>query len=101
MTSEKYKKTYMIDGQWSWAIGNSKRLFNDSDSSKQFVKNPYLSEIKFQDYSSFCVVPLNKIYVLLGKKKFMFADGFKDLYVEIAMSRCKEELEIWKDLNNV
>ena len=101
MTSEKYKKTYMADGQWSWAIGNSKRLFNDYSITTQFVKNPYISDIRFQDYSSFCVVCLNSMYVLLGKKKFMFADGFKDLYVEIAMSRCKEELEIWKDLNNV
>ena len=92
----------MIDGQWSWAIGNSKRLFNNHDDGvKHFVKNPYLSDVQLQDYSSFCVVCLNGIYVLLGKKKFIFADGFKDLYVEIAMSRCKEELEIWKDLNNV
>ena len=100
MTSEKYKKTYMIDGQWSWAIGNSKRLFNNHDV-KHFIKNPYLSDVRLQDYSSFCVVCLNGIYVLLGKKKFMFADGYAHLYVEIAMSKHKEELEIWKDLNNV
>lgn len=40
-----------------------------------------------------------RVYVLLGRVKCRYIDGFADKWFEIAWAPSREELEVWRDLH--
>lgn len=109
MTIDTYIQTYVFPGSFSVFKGNAIWhhiydepivIVNDIQNSLEKITRFEIVKIDREcifDNEQFQAK--DKAYVLLAQFALNFSDGIKDVWIEVAASANRFQLEIWKDLN--